>query len=173
MNPVSSMPLLSWVMGAIYFCFFGSCILCEVYKKITASHNEKLVVFISILLIVLYISIYYVGGKEMIGDSREYGITYIFFIVFPIIMLVTCGRVLSRILSTKIVENLGKISFSIYLWNFPIYFGIYIILNLLGMQNSIESIWTWVVTVVISLIISSFSYYIFEKKLTKYLLRRL
>lgn len=172
MKPSISIPLLSWVMGAVYFCFFGSCILCEIYRKFNTLNQRTLLSIISILMILLYIGIYYIGGKELIGDSSKYGITYIFFIVFPIIMLVTCGRVVPKILSLSLLEKLGKMSFSIYLWNFPIFFGIFIILNLFNLKNTVESIWVWIISVGIELIISFISYCIIEKKLTKFLMNK-
>lgn len=115
-----------WSMDVSRGCisFFEGIFIGFLLMKLTEIEKNKymLVRFLLVLLLVAYIV---VSKKQSYGYAvNDFGdiLGVYSFIVFPTIILIGFrSEILKRVCNTKIVERLGKISFGIYLWNFPVY----------------------------------------------------
>ncbi len=88
------------------------------------------------------------------------------FLVFPsVIFLCYDCHWLNRLCSTGLVRWMGNISFGMYLWNFPIYLGLHMLVVSGHMPLDVTSAPFFILVTVLHLVIASASYYLLDRKL--------
>ena len=111
----------------------------------------------------------FMGGRHSPWNGRFIGnIGHFYtFLVFPcVILLLHDCRWINRLCSSKMVKWLGNISFSMYLWNFPIYLTLHLLLISGWINMDVTSAWFLVFVALIHIAAASASYYFIEWKLT-------
>ncbi len=88
--------------------------------------------------------------------------------IYPaIIILVTQAKSISAVANNKFVAWLGKISFSIYLWNIPIAIWVCFIHELAGRGITADERFFWL-HIGFSILLAAITYAFFEKPVNKY-----
>ena len=107
-------------------------------------------------------------SEQFIGSFNDTIITYSI-IIFPTLLILLYDiKWLDKLGKTKLFQFLGNISFSIYIWNFPII----IVLTYLIKVGILKYTHAWelmVISIIIHLVIGTLSYYLIEKKSLKML----
>ena len=90
------------------------------------------------------------------------------FLVFPsLIFLCYDCHWLNRLCSTGLVRWMGNISFGMYLWDFPIYLGLHMLVISGHMPLDVTSAPFFILVTVLHLAIASASWYLIDVKLTQ------
>ena len=141
-------PLLNVRTARGLIGFFLGCLLEEVFCRFTSlsvKQKRKLAAFcIAVLCIGLFsLAANYLVNPFLISNMYVF---YDIFIFTPIIILSGLCGPLNRLCSHKLFRSIGKISNGIYLWDFVIYAGIYLVLRVFPgsmalAENSILIIW--------------------------------
>ena len=125
----------------------------------------------AILLIIIGCFMYIIlsnKSEQFIGSFNDTIITYSI-IIFPTLLILLYDiKWLDKLGKTKLFQFLGNISFSIYIWNFPII----IVLTYLIKVGILKYTHAWelmVISIIIHLVIGTLSYYLIEKKSLKML----
>lgn len=124
--------------------------------------------FVGILLAVtISTSIY---GNIILGNWK---IVYTI-LFYPLIILISLNvNIISKILSFKPIIYLGRLSFSIYLWHFPVQLVIKTLDDIFGLSVNYSSKSFFFLFIIITLVISIASYELIEKKSNRYLREKL
>lgn len=119
---------------------------------------------VCVIMILLVMLLYNSGLTAMVIDDLSFTLCIY---VFPALIVVLYNiNWLNRICSMKIPEYLGKISFGIYIWNFPI-FAFWYLLYINGCLPWNPASYGFVgVNILVHLIIAVLSYECIEKRLT-------
>ena len=95
------------------------------------------------------------------------------FLIFPeVILLLHKNKVISKWCATKFFNWCGNISFGIYLWNFPIYLGLHLLIISGHFAIDVTNPLFFAVVILLHLAVATISYCVIEKnsiKLGKYL----
>lgn len=88
------------------------------------------------------------------------------FMLFPELFYICYNsKFINKICGNKIFKYLGKISFGIYVWNFPIYITLYELDVLGGFNWNLASKYFWIFVVIIHIFVGIVSYNFLEKKI--------
>ena len=88
-------------------------------------------------------------------------------IIFPTLLLFLYDiKWLDRLGKTKLFHFLGNISFSIYIWNFPIIITLTYLIKV-GILKYTHAWKLMLISAVIHLIVGTLSYYLIEQQLSK------
>ncbi|GAA3403020.1 acyltransferase [Paenibacillus hodogayensis] len=161
-----SLPLLNDGMGRVFIGFFVGCCTFEVNKLLNSQRLKKLAACISLfLLVVLFIIGFFIGHYALGNWPIVYTV-----VVFPLIVIMVLNlKFLTRILSLKPITYLGDISYSIYLWHFPVQLLIKTTDDILKLSLDYSSRVVYLSIVIITLVVSSLSHEFFEKPVLKFL----
>jgi peptidoglycan/LPS O-acetylase OafA/YrhL len=77
------------------------------------------------------------------------------------------SKILNKILSNRVLKYLGKISYGLYLYHYPIFYSTEYLKIKLDPQNIYQAMLIDVVRIAIALVISILSYEFFEKRILK------
>lgn len=147
-----------------YTSFFIGTILGFIIKYKYLGKYKLQLTLISIISLII-ISLVYIKFNEVGIGNLSYVLQ---FIVFPsIIYLSLNNEIIKWILARKIFQFLGKISFSIYIWNIPLHLLTILIFEKLKITNIYSSKKFFLVYFVLSIIMSTILYYLIENKLNK------
>lgn len=156
-----------------YIAFFVGVILGELLANFhLLTHGQRLFLRIILLaeLILVFVALTcFWNGKFTIEWTNIFAV-----LVFPeiIILLYDC-KWLNKICSTKLFVWLGNISFGIYLWNFPIYIGLHILIRVGIIGPDVTSTKFLLYVAIIHIVVASISYYMIDKKLCGWLNKKL
>lgn len=166
-------PLFNDNTSRVFVGFFVGCLVYELNKFLNgngSAYKNKLILFCLILvsLVVICSSIY---GNPFLGE--KYRIVYVT-LIYPLILLLGLNiNLLSRILSLKILQFLGKISFSIYIWHFPIMLIIKTLDDFLKIEINYSSKAFFFSFIAILIIVATLSFQLIEQPSNKYLRQKL
>lgn len=157
---------ISIEIGRVLLGFFLGVTLYDAYLYLKNLKSKKLI--ITLLLVTLSILIYliYTSKNTFIGQQN---LTYTLSLYPIIILLSLLFKPFSLLLSTKPFKFLGDISYSVYMWHFPIQLGIDTINNAKILPKIIDYNSNKFIALYIFLVISvsTISYYFIEAKLQK------
>ena len=140
------LPSRAWeiLLGSIFFLHRNRVKLNIDIRKLNFNY------FISILFIILLI--FYIFEKNI--DYRH----LVMFTLISLLLLVNLGKKYKKIFFEKYLLYLGKLSYSLYLWHFPILFFT---------NHYINGILKYIVVIVFTLVFSHLSYNIVELPMRK------
>ena len=157
-------PFIDFASGRSYLSFFIGCNLSIISRELT-SKKQGLICLVLLLINGLFISLRLICGY----NSFNYEPYYISFpiIVFPLIILgVRLIKPVSAALKPGIFQFLGKISFSVYLCNFPLEILISLINEKAGLGLDYSSASFFLINIAIQLPVSILVWWLVEIKLT-------
>lgn len=117
------------------------------------SKNTTLIVFVTLLVI----GIFPVPGYWELYNFNGRGIAGIFTMVVILGLVENPNSILGRVLSTKILVNIGKISYALYLWHVPVF-------KFYSLHSTLPPSITFIAKFVVTFILATLSYVLIEKK---------
>lgn len=141
------------------------------------------------LIIIMMIGIYSTVGRhnDLLANSKYNKMTeypnnminyynnlfiYIYLVFIPLFYLLYDVKWINKICDTKFCRYLGNISYSIYIWNFPILITITYILKSNWITINIQS-WKFIfANFVIHIVVATLSYYLIEKNIKQIIKRK-
>ncbi|MDR0883676.1 MAG: acyltransferase [Oscillospiraceae bacterium] len=142
--------------------FFIGCIAYEIYKR--CKENKKLQGIVAAVSAALIVGL--VALQTRPDPNKLFGNWLVVFqlLVMPsIILLVVNCRPLNKFLSLGLFRWLGNLSFSIYLWHFPIILTMRYVSTLMGTPWAFTSRRFFWLYVLLTLVIAHCSHYYFER----------
>ena len=140
-----------------YIAFFSGGLAYYIYKA-TGEHDKRVLIAAAAVLLSL------LGFRCLGVEVGDYTIV-LGLVVFPaMLLLVLKSRFIGTLLSFRPLTYLGKISFSIYLCNFPIEIAIGYLDKVVDLHIDYSSPRFLFVFFVVHIIVASIIYLIFEKK---------
>lgn len=145
------LPTRLWELSA------GGILSCISVKRIKDTFFRNLLPLFGLLLI----AISYVFSRSGIG----------YYVLLPVFgtMLIICfcssEDILGKILSTKLFTFFGRLSYSLYLWHWPV---IILFKNLAFQLNGWSNLQKYISILIITFLLSCISYYFIEKKTKNY-----
>ena len=121
-------------------------------KLIWLDKNISLYFLFSILITLFFIV--FISDENLFPSNLTVLVTLCMFII---IYALSCNNIQSNFLENRILVFFGKISYSLYLWHFPIF----VFSNYLGFLNNLTN---KLIFLILSVIISFLSYNFYEKK---------
>lgn len=160
---IISLPFFNESTARGLIAFFIGVILGELLKKQETIEKPKKYLLNIIYLLGLYFV--YISREEDHFNSLT---NYAAFGIFPLLILLCSNlEILNKICSTKFVKYLGNISFGIYLWNFPIYITLHLLITHNIIHVNVISKKFMLFVLAIHMIVATISYYAFEKPVGK------
>ena len=169
-------PFLTLSMARGYVAFFEGIILYFLINRMDELKNtaRTFLICISLVIIIMsfgYIFLHFENYSNFINNTNILiSNLYIFFdfIIFPPLMYVFYNfKWINNFCNTRFIKYLGKISYGIYLWNFPIFGGTYLLIRFLKLEDeSVVKYWflIWIIIVILHFILSILSYNFFERR---------
>ena len=157
-------PLIDFASGRAYLSFFIGCNLSLISRELSAK-KLKLICLILLIINCLFISMNLICG----ADSFSYEPYFVSFpiIVFPLIILgSTLIKPVSAALKPGVFQFLGKISFSVYLCNFPLEILISLINERAGLGLDYSSPSFFFINAAVQLLAAIIVWWLVENKLT-------
>ena len=169
-------PFLTLSTARGYVAFFEGIILYFFINKIDELKKQVKVFLICISSIIIIISFRYIflrfeNYSNFISNTNRFiSNLYIFFdfIIYPPLLYILYNfKWINNFCNTRIIKYLGKISYGIYLWNFPILGGAYLSIKFFKLEDEfIVKYWflIWIIVVILHFILSILSYNFIEKR---------
>lgn len=123
-------------------------------KKVINSKRVMTGCFISVLVWICIC----IKNVNLLGNLI---ISFDLFVAVPMVILCTCNRAVQKIMEMYPLKWLGKISFSIFVWNFPIEILFLILSCFISIDFS--NILIWLIHLIITLGVAQVSYKVFGK----------
>lgn len=162
------LPLINSSIGRMLLGFFTGCLLQPINHQLNLINNQRiriLGVFITIIIMfVLYSTL------NVILDFQTNTPFYTLMIYPALILIILHINFLKYFFSTRPLSYLGKISYSLYLWHFPIQIIFWTINNYLLIN--FRSYVIFLIYVGVTLLTSSLSYHHFEQPIQNYIRRK-
>ena len=153
-----------------YIAFFIGNMLGIFFQRIVVTITSRQMIIFRVialleLIVALWIRLCPLHEAKM-GNFRN----FYTFLVFPgiILLFYNCNWI-NKLCSTKLIKWMGNISFSVYLWNFPIYLGIHLLVISGHVSLDVTSTLFFILVVAVHLVVASISYYLIDNKLGKML----
>ncbi len=136
------------------------------YFDTLKTKKKYIIKSIMFIIILLFTSTIIFNKSDLyIGSYNDSIITYSLFF-FPLVILFLYDiKIINKIGNTKLFKFLGNISYSIYIWNFPILLSLSYLIKI----GILPYTHTWIfmlISFIIHILIASISYYLIEQKLT-------
>ena len=155
-----SLPFLNNSSSRGYYSFFFGILLAESLSKHKINTKAIIVCIIS-LVILTYLIAYH-------NDFMSSGISYTMtFIYYPMVIILCKSNIIGRLLNRKIIGQLGRISFDVFIWHNPFYLLLYICIKLFNWNLNLNSWVTMVGYAVFCYIWGTISYYLIEQPIGK------
>ena len=168
-------PFLTLSTARGYIAFFEGIILYFLINKMDKlkKQTKKMLIFISLFIFVISFRYIYLNFENYSSyvSHKNIVITNMFvffdFIIYPPLLYILYNfKWINNFCNTKFIKYLGKISYGIYLWNFPILGGVYLLIKFFELTN--ETIvkyyfLIWITIVILHFILSVLSYNFVEK----------
>ena len=158
---LADIPFIGLSMGRGYLSFFWG-VLLVMFVRHHEGKDKKIPIIVGAVLVALWVWCFYFKSG-LLGDFYT---TATFYVCTGTVLLAVYSEILRRILEWKPFQILGKISFSIYLWNFPTD-AVFDMINRYFKCFDYASVWFWVLHTVVSLAIALLSGYLIEPVLNR------
>ncbi len=134
--------------------------------------SKKLVLLsklLCLIIVCLFVLCLFGSSFDLYFDSYNNTIiAFIYFFFIPLFYLLYDVKIIEKICSSKIVTFLGNISYSIYVWNFPILIVVSYLIKANILTIDIASFWFFVLLITVHIVVGILSYYLIEKKVKKH-----
>ena len=169
-------PFLTLSTARGYIAFFEGIILYFLINKMDELKKQVKIFLICISLVIIIISFGYIffhfeNYSNFISNTNVFvSNLYIFFdfIIYPPLLYILYNfEWVNNFCNTRFIKYLGKISYGIYLWNFPILGGTYLLIRFLKLEDEYTvKYWflIWIIMAVLHFILSVLSYNFLEKR---------
>lgn len=163
-------PLLNENMSRVFIGFFIGCFVFEFNNFInTYKYKNRVIAICTILFLGITISAS-IYGRSILGNWFVVNPL----LIYPLLIIIALNiSTLNKILSLKPLVYLGSLSFSIYLWHFPIQLSIKTLDDIFKFNFNYSSRTFFFTFVLITLCVATLSYELIEKPANKYLRKRL
>lgn len=151
-----------WTATGIFPFIVGGSI--AKYRK-CIEKNRKLSIFISLIFAVIWV-VSIMCFPIILGNIR---VTFSLLVLPGVLIISIYVKMISRLLTTKPLQRIGLISFSIFIWDFPVKLMFLTANDILNLNFSFATWKFWIIAFVITLIVSLISFALFEVKLQSYL----
>ena len=137
-------PFLTLSTARGYIAFFEGIILYFLINKMDELKKQVKIFLICISLVIIIISFGYIffhfeNYSNFISNTNVFvSNLYIFFdfIIYPPLLYILYNfEWVNNFCNTRFIKYLGKISYGIYLWNFPILGGTYLLIRFLKLED--------------------------------------
>lgn len=108
-HPFEKFPFLNFTMGRGYLAFFCGVLLAKYYQKRKKWEN----VILGSALICLWLI---ANRYNLLGNLIT---TWVIYFCTGVMLIAVNSEIINKVLGLGMFQRLGKLSFSIYLWNFP------------------------------------------------------
>lgn len=147
-------PFLNSDFARGFLSFFVGVMMKSLLEKFSSlKKDEKTVLRIFLALVIIFCLFFYQKNSFCFYPT----VFSAFFIFVPLVILLSDLKCLNKLCNTKFVKWLGDISFDIYLWNFPIY----MLLHLLIIKGCFQplNIWfLWILAITIHFAVATLSH---------------
>lgn len=164
-----NIPFFNGNTSRAFIGFFIGCYSYEINRKIAKNKYKNKIVFIASITLIITLGNTMYFGHSILGNWL---IVYSMFFYPMIILLILNLDYFSKILSFKPFVYIGEISFSIYLWHFPIQLIIKTLDDVLALNIDYSTRFFMLIYTLIVIIISSLSYEFLEKTINNNLRRK-
>lgn len=153
-----SFPMLNSGFGRGYLSFFWGVILAAFFERLDEHSIKMLGGGVAAFLIIIW---GYAFSVNLLGNINT---TFTLCVCTGIVILIKTSRIVSNILNIKLLQILGKASFSIYLWNFPTDM-MFDLINRRERCFDYTRISFWILHFLLSIGLALFSHYVIEPRL--------
>lgn len=158
-QPYLTTPFMDVSMGQSYLGFFWGVLAAWFLQKAKAAgEKEWKIALFGVILLVLWLAGFSV---DLLGNEQT---TFIYFGCTGILWLALYARPVRWLLNLKMFGWLGKISFSVYLWNFPLDL-MFDLINRKFLVFDFNSSWFWLLHFAVSLLLAAASCFWLEPRL--------
>ncbi len=161
-------PFLYFQNGQGYISFFIGVLLCDVYKEKGFRKNIVVVLFYTVVLFLVLGKLY--GYKNILGNVT---MTYYTF-VSPVLFATSVTVIpIKKILESRILQYIGKISFPIYIIHERLYYIIFDLGIFYGHAIDYSNIFVWVGIMLIVIVLSIAWHICIEKRFSEFIFVKL
>lgn len=161
-----NLPFLNNSSSRGYYAFFFGLLLAEFLDKHNITKRDILISILS-LTIMTYLIVYH---YNFMSSGINYIMTYIY---YPMVIILCKSNIIGRLLNRKIIGQLGRISFDVFIWHNPFYLLLYICIKLFNWNLNLNSWITMVGYAVFCYIWGTISYYLIEQPIGKIINKRI
>lgn len=153
-------PLINDSMARGFICFFIGSICYHINGKLQGCKKKALITSALIAILILIVVLYYNHMEDIIGNFQ---LVFSIFIAPAIILVSLNNSLFKKVLGVKPLVYLGEISYSIYLWHFPVQ----LVFNCINSKSTLNysSYMIFFTYIIVTLIVSAASYELFEKRI--------
>lgn len=156
--------LLNADMCRGYIGFFSGVMVAYFVKTV----SKKKLYYYSIVSIIGYIIFYkFCNGSMYTDNTLDKVLPVIAFFYTPLLILLSTNKTVDSIIGNKVLEGLGKISYSLYVWNFPFYLWVAVIEKGYQLQIPYSLNYMYWIMTAIQILIAIGSYFFIEKPIYK------
>lgn len=155
------LPLINGKGYRVLVCFFIGCYLCILHQKLKGSKAGRRVGIVSFFIAALILGLHFLSFIGKFDCDKIFGNSFLVLQVLFVPCLTFSAlniTVFSKFLSLKPMRWLGNISYSIYLWHFPVGIALFV----LNKAFLIPDMVLYFIFIVSVLVLSHLSYYFFE-----------
>lgn len=157
-----NLPFLNGDSARGYYAFFFGVLLAGILKQRKIKIKEALIC--SGILIVIPLFIHF---RNAFMDT---GINYILtFVFYPSLIIVCKSPVVSKWLDRKWIGLLGRISFDVYIWHWPFFILLDILMKSFHWNLALGNPWTMIGYTIFCYIFGTFSYFCIEMPINRYI----
>lgn len=163
-----ALPLINSSIGRILLGFFTGCLLQQINHRLNLINNQTFrTISVGVIITIVFLF------NSILNITIHFQSTFPVYtlMLYPaIILIILHVNFLKHLLSMRPLSYLGEISYSIYLWHFPIQIIFWTINNYFPIN--FRSYITFFVFVGITLLTSSLSYHYFEQPIQDFIRRK-
>ena len=166
----SSLPLLGGEgTSRVLIAFFSGCLLYNFFVRTRKKHIRRIIAFVSGMVFSgLSYLIIFASNSPLLSGERYLQILQLIWVP-SLIMVVLSTKWINWFFSLRFFRWLGALSYSVYLWHFPVLIAIHIVMFINGERDWNVNLIAYAIWIAATLLISHFSCYFFEQPIQKYI----
>ena len=147
-----------------YIGFFAGVVVACIIKNVA----KKKLYYYSVVSLIGYVMYYKFCNSSMYTDNMlDKVLTVIMFFYTPLLILLSQNKIMDKIVGNKVLAGLGKISYSLYVWNFPFYVWLAVIENSFQLKIPYSNNYMYWVMAMAQILLAVCSYFLIEKPIYK------